>query len=50
MIGHFAGPQGQLGHFPLNSGDAFPNSFITAWNEPINMNGTIYFDQILGTQ
>jgi len=48
MIGHFIGPQSLFGHFPLLSGGAFPNSFITAWNQPINMNGTIYLNQILG--
>jgi hypothetical protein len=49
MRGHFASPfHGLKGHFPLNSGGAFPNSFITAWDQPINMNGNIYFDQILG--
>jgi len=36
-----------LGHFPLFS-QKFPNSFIQGWNEPINMNGIIYLNQILG--
>ena len=30
--------------------DPYPNSFIQGWNEPIKMDGIIYFNQILGQQ
>jgi hypothetical protein len=53
MIGHFHGAHNTIGHFPLSSGvtpKQYPNSFIQGWNEPVKMDGIIYFDQILGAQ
>jgi hypothetical protein len=34
--------------FPLLSGGEFPNSWLNGFNSPVNMAGTIHFNQVIG--